>query len=263
MQICCSNIAGHRIESELFGYEKGTFADADSTHCGLVEMADGGTILLDELGAMPYPLQIKILRLLEEKNFRRLGSLQDTRANVMLLATSNRNLQNLVQRKKFRLDLYSLFKPAYIKIPPLREHPEDIPLLTTTFLKTFSKKHNSQCKRVTAEGMAIMQRYSWPGNISQLKKFVEKLVLLSGKNEISADDISLYLFLRQQTEGDMPSTEPADDLNFNVLSLEAMERKHIKTALKLTGGNQRKAAKLLAISRDTLRYRLKKFGIRP
>ena len=123
-RICCSNVSGHRIESELFGYEKGALADAENARQGLVDIADGGTILLEEPEEMPYPFQIKILRLLEEKLFRRLGSLNDTRADVRILATTNRNLHNLVQRKKFRLDLYCRLNTAYIEVPPLRDRPE-------------------------------------------------------------------------------------------------------------------------------------------
>ncbi len=261
VQIGCANIPEHLIESELFGYEKGAFTDAKNSKKGLVEIAEGGTILLDELGEMPYPFQAKILRLLEEKTYRRIGALHDSTADVRILAATNRNLHQLVQEKKFRLDLYYRLNTATIEIPPLRERLADIPLLVDNFLRVFSEKYDSVVRAVSPEGMLILQQYSWPGNVRQLKNLIEKLVVLSENEEITADEISSNLLIQQQIEKEEPVVKEVDVESFNGLSLEAMERKHIKTALKLAGGNQRKAAKLLCISRDTLRYRIKKLGI--
>ncbi len=261
VQIGCANIPEHLIESELFGYEKGAFTDAKNSKKGLVEIAEGGTILLDELGEMPYPFQAKILRLLEEKTYRRIGALHDSTADVRILAATNRNLHQLVQEKKFRLDLYYRLNTATIEIPPLRERLADIPLLVDNFLRVFSEKYDSAVRAVSPEGMLILQQYSWPGNVRQLKNLIEKLVVLSENEEITADEISSNLLIQQQIEKEEPVVKEVDVESFNGLSLEAMERKHIKTALKLAGGNQRKAAKLLCISRDTLRYRIKKLGI--
>lgn len=260
VQIGCANIPEHLIESELFGYEKGAFTDAKNSKKGLVEIAEGGTILLDELGEMPYPFQAKILRLLEEKAFRRIGALHDTTADVRILAATNRNLHKLVQEKKFRLDLYYRLNTASIELPSLRERVEDIPLLVNNFLAAFRQKYDASAKSISPEAMLILQQYAWPGNVRQMKNLIEKLVVLSEKDEISAEEISSNLMIQQQMEKD--PTETAVDIDaYNGLSLEAMEKKHIKTALKLAGGNQRKAAKLLCISRDTLRYRLKKLDI--
>jgi len=261
VQIGCANIPEHLIESELFGYEKGAFTDAKNSKKGLIEIAEGGTILLDELGEMPYPFQAKILRLLEEKTYRRIGALHDSVADVRILAATNRNLHQLVQEKKFRLDLYYRLNTATIELPPLRKRLADIPLLVDNFLRIFTKKYDSVVQGISPEGMAVLQQYSWPGNVRQLKNLIEKLVVLSENKEISADEISSNLLIQQQIEKEEPVIKDVDIESFNGLSLEAMERKHIKTALKLAGGNQRKAAKLLCISRDTLRYRIKKLGI--
>jgi len=261
VQIGCANIPEHLIESELFGYKKGAFTDAKNSKKGLVEIAEGGTILLDELGEMPYPFQAKILRLLEEKTFRRIGALQDTSCDVRILAATNRNLHKLVQEKKFRLDLYYRLNTATVELPPLRERTEDIPLLVNVFLENFSQKYDSNVSSISDSGILTLQQYNWPRNVRQLKNLIEKLVVLSENEEICSEEISSNLLIQQQMEKDTPAAENINVDSYNGLSLEAMEKKHIKTALKLADGNQRKAAKLLCISRDTLRYRLKKLAI--
>lgn len=274
VQIGCTNIPDHLIESELFGYEKGAFTDAKSSKKGLVEAAQNGTILLDELGDMPYQFQSKVLKLLEERCFRRIGSLQDTPVDVRILAATNRNLNSLVQEKKFRLDLFYRLNIATIELPPLRERPEDIPFLANNFLKNFCTKYSTEPKTITAESMQMLESQPWPGNVRQLKNLIEKLVVLSDGAEISPGDI------RENLEELDPSPTPSgtssvalessptttpcasDDTPLpSDLSLEAMEERFIRTALEKTGGNQRKAADLLSISRDALRYRLKKMNL--
>ena len=260
VQIGCANIPEPLIESELFGYEKGAFTDAKNSKEGLVEVANGGTLLLEELGEMPYPFQAKILGLLEEKRFRKIGALQDTEADVRILGATNRNLYEQVQAKKFRLDLFYRVNVASIELPPLRERFEDIPLLVQHFINSFGKKYNCKPKKINKEGMALLQHYSWPGNVRQLKNMIEKLVVLSDCDQIYPEDISSILLVQKEME-EKREEENVDIESFSGLSLKAMEEKHIRTALKLTGGNQRKAAQLLDITRDTLRYRLKKLGI--
>jgi len=261
VQFSCAHFDDNQIENDLFGCYKGPSTYTGNSQKGLVEIADGGTILIDELEKMPPSFQPKFLRLLEEKKYRRLGSPLDMCANTAILAATTTNLHTLAQREKFNLDLFYLLNTTSIVVPALRERADDIPLLVNTFLEGFTRKYGSQERTVSAEGMAIMKRYCWPGNVRQLKNMIEKLVVLSEKNEISAEEISLELLTQLQTGSNMQSPKEKSEQNDNDLSLEAMERKHIKTALKLTGGNQRKAARLLSISRDTLRYRLKKFGI--
>ncbi len=179
VQIGCSNMPDHLIESELFGYEKGAFTDAKASKKGLIEAAHGGTILLDELGDMPYPFQTKILKLLEEKSFRRVGSLLDTQADVRILAATNRDLGKQVQEKNFRLDLYYRLNIATLEIPALRERPEDLPYLVKHFLSAFSEKYDTGKRKISEEGMNQLTAHSWPGNVRQLKNLLEKLVVLS------------------------------------------------------------------------------------
>jgi len=261
IQIRCTNIPENLLESELFGYEKGAFTDARHSKKGLVEMAEGGTLFLDEVGDMPYFFQSKVLSLLEEKRFRRIGGLQDTFANVRIMAATNKDLHKLVQEKKFRLDLYYRLNMATIKLPSLQERPEDIKPLVEHYLAVFCKQYGCS-KSIGQSGMNLLLQYSWPGNIRQLKNLIEKLVVLSENTKISADEISSNLLVQKKSE-DKTIEEIVDLDSYAGLSLEAMEEKYIRTALKLTGGNQRKAAKLLNIRRDALRYRLKKLGIKP
>lgn len=262
VQIGCSNIPGHLIESELFGYEKGSFTDAKDSKKGLVEVAEFGTLLLDEIGEMPYEFQSKILTLLEEKRFRRIGSLHDNIADVRILAATNRDLNEQVKDKKFRLDLYYRLNVATIELPPLRDRKGDIPLLVKAFLEQFSKKYDAGIKSIAPEGMSLLQSYPWPGNVRELKNLIEKLVVLSEGEEIGIDEVSSNLVVQHHKQESSPQVEDTFEIKLTSgLSLQSMEEEYIKTALRLTGGNQRKAATLLCISRDTLRYRLKKLGI--
>lgn len=271
VQIGCSNIPEHLIESELFGYEKGAFTDAKASKKGLIEVAEGGTVLLDELGDMPYQFQTKILKLLEERCFRRIGALEDTPVDIRILAATNRDLKVEVQEKKFRLDLFYRLNIATIELPALRERPEDIPVLINSFLQVFCNKYDTPAKTISQEGMEMLTSYPWPGNVRQIKNLVEKLVVLTDADEITLAEISENLdaaTLHQpapqpntitppQPAKHDPSTPPLPD----DLSLEAMEERFIRRALEKTNGNQRKAADLLNISRDALRYRLKKMQI--
>lgn len=270
VQIGCSNIPDHLIESELFGYEKGAFTDAKASKKGLIEVAEGGTVLLDELGDMPYQFQTKVLKLLEERCFRRIGALEDTQVDIRILAATNRDLKLEVQEKKFRLDLFYRLNIATIELPPLRDRLDDIPILINSFLNIFSSKYGTGCKTISQEGMAILVAYQWPGNVRQLKNLVEKLVVLSDGEEITAAEIQENLdapISAPRPPAEAASPPPAKpvaepiDLLPDDLSLEAMEERFIRKALEKTNGNQRKAANLLNISRDALRYRLKKMQI--
>jgi len=272
VQIGCSNIPDHLIESELFGYEKGSFTDAKASKKGLIEVAEGGTVLLDELGDMPYQFQTKVLKLLEERCFRRIGALEDTPVDIRILAATNRDLRHEVQEKKFRLDLFYRLNIATIELPSLRERPEDIPVLINSFLNIFCNKYGTGHKTLSAEGMDLLMNYAWPGNVRQLKNLVEKLVVLSDTDEISATEINENLdsavpqSVAPQETGAAPQPVVAKPIAAapplpEDLSLEAMEERFIRRALEKTNGNQRKAASLLNISRDALRYRLKKMQI--
>lgn len=262
VEIGCANIPEHLIESELFGYEKGAFTDAKASKKGLIEMAEGGTIFLDEIGDMPYQMQPKILSLIEEKKCRRLGGLDYINADVRICAATNRNLMELVEARKFRLDLFYRLNVATVEMPPLRERSEDIPPLVRHFLDYYCRKYECPRKEMTQRALNLLREYRWPGNVRELKNLIEKLVIMTKGEEIDLNDIPLNAFAPKTT--DMPKDLEIPDMgSHSGLALKAMEEAFIKTALKLADGNQRKAARLLDISRDTLRYRLKKLGIQP
>ena len=256
VEIGCSNIPEHLIESELFGYEKGAFTDAKGSKKGLVEMAQRGSIFLDEIGDMPYQMQSKILTLIEEKRFRKIGGLEFVQTDARIFAATNRNLYELVESKKFRLDLYYRLNVASIEMPPLRERKEDIPLLVEHFLGHYGEKYQSGPKSISPDALKRLQDYEWPGNVREIKNLIEKLVILSKDEVIDLRDISMNG--SAQADGLLPDDLEAETGLGAGVTLKDMEEAFIKTALKLAGGNQRKAAKLLNISRDTLRYRLKK-----
>jgi len=265
VEIGCSNIPEHLIESELFGYEKGAFTDAKASKRGLIEMAQRGTVFFDEIGDMPYPMQSKILNLIEEKKFRRIGGLQSISADVRIIAATNRNLYELVQAKKFRLDLFYRLNVVTMEMPPLRKRKEDIPILTRHYFARYGEKYDCAPKGITSRAIAALQEYSWPGNVRELKNLIEKLVIFAKCGEIDVDDLPSSIFdkaaaaspsKREDISAEGNKSAPRD-----TLSLRVMEEECIRTALRLAGGNQRKAARLLDISRDTLRYRLKKLEI--
>lgn len=265
VEIGCSNIPEHLIESELFGHEKGAFTDAKTAKKGLIEMAEGGTVFFDEIGDMPYQMQSKILSLIEEKKFRRVGGLQSIQADVRIFAATNRNLYDLVQAKKFRLDLYYRLNVVTLEMPPLRERKEDIPLLVQHYLKRYSEKYHCTCKGISPRALKFLEEHTWQGNIRELKNLIEKLVILAKCERIDIDDLPPVLFEQKNavapTKADDDMPEETVGSSRKGLSLKVMEEEYIKSALKLADGNQRKAARLLDISRDTLRYRLKKMGI--
>jgi two-component system response regulator AtoC len=258
VEIGCSHIPDHLMESELFGYKKGAFTDAKETKKGLFELAHGGTVLLDEIGDMPYQMQSKILTVIEEKRFRRIGGLDYIHADVRILAATNRDLPDLVHARKFRLDLFYRLNVASIEIPPLRERRKDIPLLLQYCLNKSGEKYGLKPKILSAGAMKCLQEYEWPGNVRELKNLIERVVILSKGDEISEHDVQSGLFPRKREA--LP-LEMSGNRHHNGMSLKAVEEASIKAALDLTHGNQRKTAELLDISRDTLRYRIKKMGL--
>lgn len=261
VEIGCSNIPEHLIESELFGYEKGAFTDAKAQKKGLVEMADGGSAFFDEIGDMPYPMQSKILSLMEEKKYRRIGGLQALHADVRIFAATNRNLFDLVQAKKFRLDLYYRLNIVTIEMPPLRTRQADIAPLVEHYLARYCAKHSCTPKGITPRVLSVLEGYSWPGNVRELKNMIEKLVIFSQCETIDLPDLSANLLSGNAAPAGSEEEQDAPAARSRTLSLRVMEEDFIRAALRLAAGNQRKAAKLLEISRDTLRYRLKKLKI--
>lgn len=257
MEINCSSVPETLLESELFGYEKGAFTDAKTRKKGLVELAEGGTLFLDEIGEMGITLQSRLLRVLENKTFRRVGGVKDMHVNTRFVSATNRDLETAIKEKIFRKDLYFRLKVIPIHVPPLRERKEDIPLLVNFFVDRFNKELGKQVKPVGRSAMELMVAYDWPGNVRELKNVIERAMLLDAEDEILVDHLPQELRGAQETGGVTASASLLD--SFFPMTLREMERIQIEKTLQQTSGNKSKAASLLGISRQTLREKLKTF----
>jgi two-component system, NtrC family, response regulator AtoC len=257
--INCAAIPSNLVESELFGYEKGAFTDAKSRKEGLFEQAEGGTLLLDEIGEMELGLQAKLLRVLEEGVFRRVGGLKDIPLDVRVIAASNRDLKTESLESRFRLDLYYRLSVIQIDIPPLREREDDVILLANYYLETLGEKvrPTKKFQGFLPEVIEIFRRYEWSGNVRELRNVVERCLILEDENVITPTYLPSDLFAATQKNGFSP-------LNLTLptsgISLDKVEDSLVQQAVEQCHGNQTHAAKLLGISRDQLRYRLKKLG---
>ena len=249
--INCAAIPDTLLESELFGYEKGAFTDAKGQKRGLFELADNGTLFLDEIGELPMPLQAKLLRVLENQSFRRLGGLKDVQINARVITATNRDLAKAVEDGHFRQDLYYRLNVIYIQIPPLRERREDVIPMANFFVDAYNTKFNRKIEGLTPEAGQMLIDHDWPGNVRELRNAIERAMILEETNRIRP--VNLPLAVREH-HGDVHA--PVG------LSLVDHEKQLIVEALKKASGNQSQAAKLLDISRDTLRYRMKKFSLR-
>ncbi|MEI7671891.1 MAG: sigma-54 dependent transcriptional regulator [Deltaproteobacteria bacterium] len=259
----CSALPETLLESELFGYEKGAFTDARKNKKGLFEVADGGTLLLDELGEMKLSLQSKLLRALEERVVRRIGGKEEIPVEVTVIATTNRDLAAAVEKGEFRMDLFYRLNAFALNIPPLcdPDRREDIPVLAKHFLASFSREYNKQVEGFSAEAEKMMLAYRWPGNVRELKNMVRGIVVLQNVSMIMPEHLPLELSgLTKRRE-----TEKAPQERFVLpeagMSLDDMEKGLIIQAMERAEGNKTKAAKLLKISYDSFRYQLKKFGL--
>jgi two-component system response regulator AtoC len=258
LQVNCAALPEHLLESELFGHERGSFTDAHAQKRGLFESADGGTVMLDEIGDLHPGGQAKLLRLLENKTFRRVGGVTELRADVRVLAATNVNLEERVAEGRFRADLFFRLNVVRIVMPPLREHPEDVPILCAHFIARFNHEMKRQLKGVNAGAMQMLQAYRWPGNVRELRNVIERAFILhAGAEELRPEHLSPELRgAASARRPEKPVAVPQDGL-----VLEDAERKLIQEALERSSGNQSRAARLLGISRDTLRYRLKKHNM--
>jgi len=258
LQVNCAALPEHLLESELFGHERGAFTDAHTQKRGLFESADGGSVLLDEIGDLPAGGQAKLLRLLENKTFRRVGGVTELRADVRVIAATNADLEERVSDGRFRADLFFRLNVVRIRIPPLREHPEDIALLAAHFIARFNQEMKRSMRGVSSTAMDLLQSHHWPGNVRELRNVVERAFILHA----SAEDLRPeHLPSELQSDAPRKAEKPAPAVPPEGLVLDDVERKLIRDALERSSGNQSRAARLLGISRDTLRYRLKKHGI--
>jgi PAS domain S-box-containing protein len=258
--INCAAIPETLLESELFGYEKGAFTDARSQKRGIFELADQGTLFLDEVGEIPLSLQAKLLRVLEDQTFRRLGGLKDIHLDLRVVAATNKNLVEAVKEGAFRQDLFFRLNVIQITIPPLRERPEDIPPLANFFIELYNRKFKRHIEAIHPDAASLLMAHDWPGNVRELRNAIERAMILEEGSYITAASLPVSI----SRLGPRPLAPVVTPMDFpeEGLSLEENERQLVSRALEKTAGNQTQAARLLRITRDTLRYKMKKFNLR-
>ena len=262
IKINCTAIPENLLESELFGYEKGAFTGATTTKPGKFELADKGTIFLDEIGDMAGSLQVKLLRVLQEREFERLGGTRTIKVDVRVVAATNQDLRAALEQGTFREDLYYRLNVVPISIPPLREHKEDIPYLVDHFIGRFAESSGKAIGGIAPEALKLLVDFHWPGNVRELENIIERAVVMASGTRIETADIRLDVAWPGGN-----STAPAASENSAAIflpegmTLEQYEDKLIQAALERAGGNKSQAARLLGLSRNALRYRLSKMGV--
>ena len=255
IKINSTAIPDNLFESELFGYEKGAFTGANNSKPGKFELADKGSLFLDEIGDVPAPIQVKLLRVLQEREFERLGGTRTIKVDVRLVAATNKDLRAALEQGTFREDLYYRLNVVPIDIPPLREHKEDIPDLVHHFLARFTRENGKEMEIITAPALKLLMDYHWPGNVRQLENTVERAVALSSDDLIDVDDIHL------DSGPSKNAAAAAAPLLPEGMTLEQWEDEIIREALRRAQGNKSQAARMLGLSRNALRYRLSKIGV--
>jgi two-component system response regulator AtoC len=250
VEINCAAIPETLLESELFGHEKGAFTDAKNRKKGLIEAAAGGTLFLDEIGEMGLQLQARLLRVLENRTFRRVGGLEDLQVKARIVAATNKDLMQEAAAGRFRSDLYFRLGVIVLEVPPLRERPEDVEPLVNFFIERFNRELGKSVTPVSADVLAQLEGYAWPGNIRELKNLIERLLLLETMGAIRSEHLPAAF----KRTGDLPLAAGAP---FRPEPIAAVELRHIQRTLEHTQGNKSRAAQLLGISRQTLREKLK------
>jgi transcriptional regulator with PAS, ATPase and Fis domain len=254
ISINCAAIPETLLEAELFGYKKGAFTGAVADKKGLIELANGGTLFLDEIGDLPLGLQAKLLKFLETYEFIPLGDVQKKKVDIRLISATNKNLEELIEEGKFREDLYYRLSVIELKIPPLRERKEDIPVLVYYFLEQASKQHNKKIKGITNEALSYLLNYDWPGNVRELRNVIERAVILARDEYILPHD------LPEKIIKSSPSPEIGVGKSLKE-AIEEYEKTIILNTLKFCNYDKERAAKILDIDLATLYRKLKKFGI--
>ncbi len=255
----CAGIPEHLLESELFGYEKGAFTDAKQTKPGRFQLADHGTLFLDEIGEMSLAAQAKLLRVLEEHVVEPLGSIRSVKVDIRVIAATNQDLPGLIKTGRFRLDLYYRLNVYQLRIPPLRERPDDITAILESFLEIARRERGSRIRTISTDALAILQRHDWPGNVRELHNVVEWITITCKDDEIKREHLPQTL----RGEGHPPAApvqERLSLLSFG-LSVNEVEKAMLEEALNKTGGNVSEASRLLKITRNTLRYRMAKHNL--
>jgi transcriptional regulator with GAF, ATPase, and Fis domain len=258
VKVNCAALQENLLESELFGHEKGAFTGADKQRVGRFEQADGGTLFLDEVGDMSANTQAKILRVLQEHEFERLGGTRTLRVDVRVIAATNRNLPQMVANGQFREDLYYRLNVVSIDMPPLRERKDDIPQLALFFLKRFAGELKKRVEGLSPDAQKLLMRYNWPGNIRELENSIERAVLLTEGPALSSSDLRLGELSTTQSSGD---ASPVVKIPPTGIALEEIERQALVEALKMSNWVQKDAAELLSISPRVMNYKIKTLGI--
>lgn len=259
MAINSGGIPENLLESELFGYMKGSFTGAYADKPGFFEMARGGTVFLDEIGELSPALQVKILRVVQEKTFRRIGGSDDIKVDVRIISATNQNLKEKVRKGEFREDLYYRLNVIPIHIPPLRERKEDIPILINYFIKKYAQMFGKEIRNISSYAMELLANYAFPGNVRELENIIERSVAMESSNIILPESLTLHPETFTGPPGfNVEITDKGVDLNSELAKIEKII---IEKALQKTGGSKVKAAELLNVSFDSLRYRIEKLGI--
>jgi DNA-binding NtrC family response regulator len=261
MNITCTAVPEPLLESELFGHERGAFTDARTAKKGLLELADGGTVFLDEIGDMGPALQAKILRFLEEKAFKRVGGTRDIKVDVRIIAATNRNLAEAVRERHFREDLYYRINVIPIHLPPLRDRVEDVGLLASHFVQHFNRDFKKNVLGFSRRGLRALEAYHWPGNVRELRNVVERVMILESREYLHLEDLPPEIRSFAAAEAPGADEKSPFALPPQGIVLEEVEESLLRQALERSRGNRTHAARLLGVSRDTLRYKLKKFGL--
>jgi DNA-binding NtrC family response regulator len=264
LPINCAAIPSEILESELFGHERGSFTGASARKRGKFELADGGTVFLDEIGELPLEMQAKLLRVLEEQEFMRVGGTDTIRVDIRVIAATNSDLEAAVEAGKFRNDLYYRLKVVTLTVPPLREHREDIPLLLKHFLEIYAAENGREGLHLSADAMRCLINASWEGNVRELRNVVESLAVLAPQDEIRPEDLPEEYRVQTTTAGTVPGPVEVgspDPPGGGDLTMEEIERRAILNALERTGGNRTRAAGLLGIGLRTLQRKLKEYRL--
>jgi transcriptional regulator with PAS, ATPase and Fis domain len=246
----CGAFTDQLLESELFGHEKGAFTDAKNTKKGRLEMVNAGTLFLDEVGDISMKMQIDLLRVLETREFSRVGGTATLHSDFRVIAATNQDLEEAIRAKTFRQDLFYRLNVVHLQVPPLRERPDDIPLLAQHFLWRYAVETNKKIDSIQLEAMEVLRRYPYPGNVRELENAIERAVVVGKSRQIQLSDLPFAIAV-----GDAAEMEK--------LSLEEMERQHIARVLAIEDGNRSNAAKILRINRSTLYDKIKKYRLAP
>ncbi len=261
IEINCGSLPFNLLETELFGHERGAFTDAKTRKVGLFEEADGGSIFLDEIGEMDISLQVKLLRVLEDRKIRRLGGNRNIDINVRIIAATNADLKQAIESKNFREDLYYRLNVFPIHIPPLRERREDIPILLESFLQRFSKEFNKVIRQFSPAALDLMMRYHWPGNVRELRNVVERICIMHNVETILPDHLPREIW-GESPQSEMPFKYeiPPEGIILDDV-VDQIEKELVAKAFQITGGNVAKTARILNVPRGTLRYKLEKYQL--